>query len=141
MRILFLCTGNSCRSQMAEAWARALHPHLEAYSAGVEKHGLNPWAMRVLEEAGLDTSTLFSKTTDELPVQEFDVVITLCSHAQENCPFFPGATRRMHRGFDDPPRMVTPDMDEAEILGVYRRVREEIRRFVERLPAEIGASA
>jgi len=125
---------------MAEAWTRALHPHLEVYSAGVEKHGLNPWAMRVLEEAGLDTSRLFSKTIDELPVQEFDVVITLCSHAQENCPFFPGAVRRMHHGFDDPPQMVTPDMDEAAILAVYRRVRDAIRRFVEELPKIVTSS-
>lgn len=133
MRILFLCTGNSCRSQMAEAWTRALHPQFEAYSAGVEKHGINPWAMRVLEEADLDTSRLSSKTVDELPVRQFDLVITLCGHAQENCPFFPGPVRRMHQGFDDPPRLVTPDMDEEQILAIYRRVRDEIRQFVQQL--------
>lgn len=141
MRVLFLCTGNSCRSQMAEAWAKALHPGLEVWSAGVEKHGVNPWAVRVLQEAGLDTSALFSKTVDELPVQEFDAVVTLCGHAQEHCPFFPGRVRRIHQGFDDPPRLVTPDMDEAAVLDVYRRVRDEIRAFVARLPEILAAAS
>ncbi len=141
MRVLFLCTGNSCRSQMAEAWAKKFHPEIEVWSAGVEKHGLNPWAVRVLAEAGLDTSGLVSKTVEELPVQEFDVVITLCSHAHETCPFFPGQVRRLHQGFDDPPQLVTPTMNEEEVLAVYRRVRDEIRQFVARLPEVLATSA
>jgi arsenate reductase len=91
MRILFLCTGNSCRSQMAEGWARHLkHDVFTAYSAGIVRHGLNPYAMKVMAEAGVDMSGHTSKTVDELPAGDIDVVVTLCGHANETCPFFPG---------------------------------------------------
>jgi len=135
MRILFLCTGNSCRSQMAEAWARHLKKGvIEASSAGVVRHGMNPYAVRVMEEAGVNMGGHSSKTVDELPSRDFDVVVTLCGHAQETCPFFPGEIRRVHRGFDDPPSICAGMTDEAEILAVYRRVRDQIREFVAGLP-------
>jgi arsenate reductase len=138
MRILFLCTGNSCRSQMAEAWTKHLKKEtIDASSAGVVRHGMNPYAVRVMEEAGVDMSGHSSKTLDDLPSRDFDVVVTLCGHAQETCPFFPGAARRVHRGFDDPPSLCADMTDEAEILAVYRRVRDEIREFVNGLPASL----
>lgn len=135
LRILFLCTGNSCRSQMAEGFARALKPGVvEAYSAGVVKHGLNPLAVKVMAEAGVDISGQTSKTLDELPLREFDWIVTLCGHAAENCPYFPGQARRVHRGFDDPPALAKDAASEEEALVHYRRVRDEIRAFVEALP-------
>lgn len=135
LRILFLCTGNSCRSQMAEGFARALKPGVvEAYSAGVVKHGLNPLAVKVMAEAGVDISGQTSKTLDELPLREFDWIVTLCGHAAENCPYFPGQARRAHRGFDDPPALAKGAASEEEALSHYRRVRDEIRAFVEALP-------
>jgi arsenate reductase len=131
--VLFLCTGNSCRSQMAEGWARHLHGDtIEAYSAGIEKHGLNPLAVRVMAEAGVDISGYRSKLVSELPMQQFDWVITLCGHASETCPYFPG--RKIHRGFDDPPQLAADARSEEEALGQYRRVRDEIRTFILTLP-------
>ena len=106
LRLLFLCTGNSCRSQMAEGWARALKSELvEAYSAGIEKHGLNPSAVQVMNEAGVDISSQTSNNVDELGPVEFDVVVTVCGHADENCPVFTGAPKVVHVGFDDPPKL------------------------------------
>jgi arsenate reductase (thioredoxin) len=139
-KILFLCTGNSCRSQMAEGWARHLKADkLEAWSAGIEKRGLNPLAVKVMAEAGIDISTQTSKTTDELPVRDFDYVITLCGHAHETCPFFPG--RIIHAGFDDPPALAERAGSEQEALAHYRRVRDEIRDYVKSLPEKVMASA
>jgi len=135
-KILFLCTGNSCRSQMAEGLARALRPDLEAYSAGVEKHGVNPLAVAVMAEAGVDISGQASKLVSELPVKEFDYVVTLCGHANENCPYFPGQTKRIHAGFDDPPELARDAKTEEEALGHYRKVRDEIREFVVKFPGE-----
>lgn len=135
MKILFLCTGNSCRSQMAEGWARRLKAdEFEPHSAGIEKHGMNPHAVRVMAEAGVDISQQFSKTTAELGASEFDYVITVCGHADEHCPVFPAKTRVVHVGFDDPPKLTRHLPDGEEKLAVYRRVRDEIRRFVETLP-------
>ncbi len=132
-KILFLCTGNSCRSQMAEGWARQLKGEvIEAYSAGIERHGVNPLAVRVMAEAGVDISRQRSKTIDKLAEQRFDYVITLCGHANETCPFFPGT--RLHHGFDDPPRLAANAKDEEEAANHYRRVRDEIRDFVLTLP-------
>ena len=131
--ILFLCTGNSCRSQMAEGWARQLKSEeIEAWSAGTRKHGLNPFAVKAMAEAGVDISSHRSKTVDELPQQHFDYVITLCGHAQENCPYFPGKT--IHQGFDDPPLLAAVAKTEEEKLTHYRRVRDQIRDFVATLP-------
>ncbi|MFP5221918.1 MAG: arsenate reductase ArsC [Acidobacteriota bacterium] len=138
-KILFLCTGNSCRSQMAEGWTRALKGDLfDVYSAGVVRHGMNPSAVRVMAEAGVDISGQTSKTVDDLPPVEFDVVITLCGHANETCPLFRGSAKRMHVGFDDPPALARDAASEEEALGHYRRVRDEIRAFVEGMPDNLG---
>ena len=135
LHILFLCTGNSCRSQMAEGFTRALKGNtIEAYSAGVETHGLNPRAVQVMAEAGVDISGHKSKLVDDLPDIEFDYVVTVCDNAREACPFFPGATKLVHVGFEDPPRLAKGAQTEEEALGHYRRVRDEIRAFVEQLP-------
>lgn len=137
LNVLFLCTGNSCRSQMAEGWTRALKSDsIAPYSAGIEKHGLNPNAVRVMQEAGVDISDQRSKTVDELEV-EFDTVITVCGHADENCPAFSGSPRVVHVGFDDPPKLAANAKDDEEALSHYRRVRDEIRAFVENLPGAI----
>jgi arsenate reductase len=135
MKVLFLCTGNSCRSQMAEGWTRNLKGDaIEAYSAGIETHGLDPLAVRVMAEAGVDISRHRSKHVDELAGIEFDYVVTVCGHAHEHCPMFPGRTKVVHVGFDDPPALAADAADEAEALAHYRRVRDEIRAFVEQLP-------
>ncbi len=132
--ILFLCTGNSCRSQMAEGWARHLRGAvIEPYSAGIGQHGLNPVAVQVMAECGVDISHQRSKLIEELPVSSFDCVITLCGHAHETCPYFPGRT--LHRGFDDPPQLAASAASEAEVLTAYRTVRDQIRAFIETLPA------
>jgi len=134
-RVLFLCTGNSCRSQMAEGWARHLHgDRIEAFSAGIETHGLNPRAVRVMAEAGVDISAQRSKTVADLGSIGFDLVVTVCGHAREHCPLFPGRTRVVHAGFDDPPRLAAGAATEEDALAPYRRVRDEIRAFVEDLP-------
>ena len=138
LKILFLCTGNSCRSQMAEGWARHLKGDcLEAYSAGIETHGLNPRAVTVMAEAGVDISGHRSKLLDEVKDIPFDYVVTVCDHAHESCPFFPGKTRVVHAGFDDPPRLARWAKAEEEALAHYRRVRDEIRAFVENLPESL----
>ncbi len=137
-RVLFLCTGNSCRSQMAEGWARHVHPHvLLAYSAGVVKQGVDPGAVKVMSEAGVDISGQRSKTIEELPEPEFDAVITLCDEARESCPFFRGAKQRLHRTFHDPAALAPGSPDEGSALQVYRRVRDEIRDFVQQKPHEL----
>jgi len=138
LRILFLCTGNSCRSQMAAGWARALQADvLEPWSAGVEAHGLNPRAVAVMAEAGVDISGQASRTLDELPDLDFDVVVTVCDNARESCPVFPGRARVVHRGFDDPPHLARGAASEEEALAHYRRVRDEIRAFVAGLPESL----
>ena len=138
MRILFLCTGNSCRSQMAEGWTRHLKGDvLEPFSAGVETHGMNPTAVRVMAEAGVDISRQRSKHVSDLEQVEFDYVITVCDHAAESCPAFPGRARIVHRGFDDPPKLAADAATEEEALGHYRRVRDEIHTFVETLPESL----
>jgi len=133
--VLFLCTGNSCRSQMAEGWARQLKGGvIEAYSAGIEKHGLNPHAVKVMAEAGVDISKHYSKTPQDIGQKQFDYVVTVCGHANEYCPIFPGNARVVHVGFDDPPKLTSNLPDGEEKLAVYRRVRDDIRKFVESLP-------
>ena len=134
-RLLFLCTGNSCRSQMAEGWTKKLKSdQIEAYSAGIETHGLNPNAVKVMAEAGVDISSHHSKLVGELPEIEFDYVITVCGHANESCPFFPGKTKVIHIGFDDPPKLAEQLHTEEEKLDCYRRVRDEIKEYVMTLP-------
>jgi len=139
-KILFLCTGNSCRSQMAEGWARALKAdQIEPYSAGIETHGMNPHAVRVMAEAGVDISGHRSKNVNELAEVVFDAVITVCDHAHESCPLFPGGTKGIHVGFDDPPRLAASARTAEEALDAYRRVRDEIKAFVLTLPGAIDA--
>ena len=134
-RVLFLCTGNSCRSQMAEGWARALAPdRLEVWSAGLEAHGLNPHAVLVMREAGVDISQQRSKRLDEVANLDFDCVVTVCDHAREMCPLFPGRTHRIHASFDDPPALARHAASPEEAFDIYRRVRDEIRDFVLQLP-------
>lgn len=134
-RVLFLCTGNSCRSQMAEGWARHFHaPAIDACSAGTSPQGLNPLAVRAMAEAGVDIASHTSKAIDACDPGTLDLVVTVCGHAHETCPLFPGATRVVHRGFDDPPKLAADARTEDEALAHYRRVRDEIRDFVRRLP-------
>jgi arsenate reductase len=135
MKVLFLCTGNSCRSQMAEGWARKLKADvIEPYSAGIEKHGMNPHAVKVMAEAGVDIANQYSKTPADLGPIAFDYVVTVCGHANEHCPIFPGPAKVVHVGFEDPPRL-TKDLPDGEPkLEVYRRVRDQIRDFVKTLP-------
>lgn len=137
--VLFLCTGNSCRSQMAEGWAKALKGDaIEAHSAGVETHGLNPNAVRVMREAGVDISGHTSKHVDALARVNFDYVVTVCGHANESCPAFLRRAKVIHAGFDDPPRLAKSAGTEEEALSHYRRVRDEIRSFVETLPERLN---
>lgn len=136
--ILFLCTGNSCRSQMAEGLCRALRgDELEPASAGIEKHGLNPDAVAVMAEIGIDISAHQSKTLEELD-GDFDYVVTVCDHASETCPYFPARTAVMHHSFDDPPRLAAGASNREEALGHYRRVRDEIREYILTLPAALA---
>jgi arsenate reductase len=139
-KVLFLCTGNSCRSQMAEGWARHLKSDvLEPYSAGIETHGLNPRAVAAMAEAGVDISGHRSTHLDELADVKFDYVVTVCAHAHESCPVFPGQAQVVHVGFDDPPALSRDAATEDEAMGPYRRVRDEIRAFVATLPVALTA--
>jgi len=138
-RILFLCTGNSCRSQMAEAWTKTLRGNdFEAYSAGVKPKGMDPLAVESMAEAGVDISKQESKDIDSLDDMEFDYVVTLCDNARESCPFFPAKKGLIHHRFDDPPRLAETTDDKEEIKAHYRRVRDEIRRFVEAFPEQLN---
>lgn len=133
--ILFLCTGNSCRSQMAEAWAKHLKSDIiNAWSAGVEVHGLNENATLVMKEKDIDISNYRSKLVSEIKDIDFDWVITLCGHANENCPIFPGKVKRYHKGFEDPPKLAQNEKSNEDKLKHYRRVRDEIRDFIITLP-------
>ena len=140
LKVLFLCTGNSCRSQMAEGWTRALKGDvIEPYSAGIETHGLNPLAVKVMAEAGVDISGQRSKRVAELDAVDFDCVVTVCGHANETCPMWlRGKARVVHAGFDDPPALARNARSEEEALAHYRRVRDAIREFVSRLPEALA---
>lgn len=125
-KVLFLCTGNSCRSQMAEGIARKLYSEkISIYSAGIEKHGMNPYAMKVMEEMGIDISGQSSKTLSETGM-DFDCVVTVCDHANESCPEFSGKTQVIHFPFPDPPKLAQEKTSEEEKLTCYRTVRDEI---------------
>ncbi|MFH1021433.1 MAG: arsenate reductase ArsC [Pseudomonadota bacterium] len=139
-KILFLCTGNSCRSQIAEGWGRHLYPdRYEFFSAGIEKHGLNPLAVKVMAEAGVDIRGHHSKLLSELANTTFDYVITVCDHANEQCPIFAGKAIKLHREFPDPPRLAQGAGSEEEALDHYRAVRDAIREYLASLPAELAA--
>ena len=135
MRVLFLCTGNSCRSQMAEGWARALGGDgLEFQSAGIEAHGKNPRALQVMQEAGLDISGQEStRLTDDM-LNWAELVVTVCGHADEHCPVLPPGTRKEHWPLNDPAKATGND---AEIITVFRASRDEIRQRVENLIARL----
>jgi len=121
---------------MAEGWARHLLTHqVDACSAGTNPHGLNPLAVRAMAEAGVDIASHTSKTVEACDPETLDLVITVCGHAHETCPVFPGRARVVHQGFDDPPRLAAGARTDDEALPHYRRVRDEIRAFVETLPA------
>ena len=142
IQVLFLCTGNSCRSQMAEGWTRHLKGDcVEAYSAGIETHGLNPWAVRVMAEAGVDISTHQSKLVGDLGDVELDYVVTVCGHAHETCPVLPSRAKVVHVGFDDPPKLAEACEAQEDKLNCYRRVRDEIRAFVSTLPQGLVPAA
>ena len=135
LKVLFLCTGNACRSQMAEGWARHLKGDLiEAHSAGVDPHGLDLRAVRIMAEAGVDISAHRSKHVREFEGADFDYVVTVCDRARESCPLWLGKAKAVHAGFEDPPRLACDAGTEEEALAPYRRVRDEIRKFIESFP-------
>ncbi len=124
---------------MAEGWARHLKNEVvETWSAGIEKHGLNPLAVKAMAESGVDISDHSSKLIHELPEQNFDYVVTVCDAAHESCPLFPGRATVIHKGFDDPPRLAAASSNEEEAMVHYRRIRDEIRAFVEQLPDNLS---
>jgi arsenate reductase len=132
IKVLFLCTGNSCRSQIAEGWANHLKGDvIEAYSAGIRPIGVNPKTIQVMAEADVDISKNTSKHIDDLGGIDFDYVITVCNNAREQCPIFPGRVKLIHRAFDDP---YFATGSEEEILAEFRKVRDQIKAFVEQLP-------
>ncbi|MGH8548828.1 MAG: arsenate reductase ArsC [Methylococcales bacterium] len=137
--VLFLCTGNSCRSQMAEGWTRALLGDcVNACSAGIEPHGLNPRAVKVMAEAGVDISKHLPRHIDEFKDRNLDLVITVCGHAHETCPVFSADCKVIHAAFEDPPKIAKEWAEKGatdeEQLDCYRKVRDQIKTFVERLP-------
>jgi len=139
LKVLYLCTGNSCRSQMAEGWTRDIKGEMvEPYSAGVETHGLNPRAVKVMAEAGVDISHHVSKHVKDLLNIDFDYVVTVCDHAREACPVFPKRTKQIHVGFEDPPRLAENLKDEEDKLNCYRKVRDEIKAFVSGFPESLA---
>ncbi len=135
IKLLYLCTGNSCRSQMAEGWTRHLKGDLiDVFSAGIETHGLNPNAVKVMAEAGVDISSHKSQHINEFADLDLDYVITVCGHAHDTCPMFPGNAKVIHVGFDDPPKMALEFDSEDDKLNCYRTVRDQIKAFVDTLP-------
>ena len=140
LKILFLCTHNSCRSQMAEGWTRYLHAdQFEPYSAGIDPTRVDPYAVKVMAEAGVDISSHRAKSISEIKDIAFDDVVTVCDDAVEQCPYFPARVRMIHVGFNDPPALAKEAGDEQAVLAIYRRVRDEIRSFVEELPRTLKA--
>ena len=135
LKVLFLCTGNSCRSQMAEGWTKDLKSDIiDAFSAGIEPHGLNPYAVKVMQEIGIDITGHKSQHIEEFSNIELDYVVTVCGHANGNCPIFPAECKVVHIGFDDPPKMAQKFEDEEEKLECYRKVRDHIKAFILTLP-------
>lgn len=134
-QLLFLCTGNSCRSQMAEGWARELlGGSFSVESAGVEIHGMNQNAVRVMAEVGIDLQLQRSQHIDEFDLKKFDYIVTVCDHAHESCPVVPAECRILHKSFDDPPRLAGMAATEEEKIECYRKVRDQIRAFIVELP-------
>ncbi|WP_417610803.1 arsenate reductase ArsC [Owenweeksia hongkongensis] len=126
-KVLVLCTGNSCRSQIMQGYLNHFSDNkIEAYSAGIETHGVNPKAIKVLAEDGIDILHHTSNHVDEYRDVNFDYLITVCDHAKENCPWFPSDAERFHQSFDDPAKATGTD---EEILNDFRRVRDEIKKY------------
>ena len=143
IKLLFLCTGNSCRSQMAEGWTRHLKgDQFEAYSAGIETHGLNPHMVKVMAEVGVDVTGQKSENIRDFVDHNLDFVVTVCGHAHETCPVFPANCQVIHSGFPDPPKMARDlagqEASEEDQLVCYRQVRDEIRNYVESLPESLN---
>jgi len=135
IKVLFLCTGNSCRSQIAEGWARELKGNvIDAYSAGILPIGVSSRAIRVMAEEGVDISMHKSKHIDEFSGIDFDYVVTLCDNAAENCPVFSGKAKVIHKPFDDP---YFASGSEEQILATFRKVRDDIRTFFETMPESL----
>ena len=135
LKILFLCTGNSCRSQMAQGFARELKGEtIEAHSAGTEPGEMNPLAIAVMQEAGVDISGQYCKHVSALNDHNFDYVVTVCTSANEKCPLFPRQSKIVHFPFDDPPQLAKDAADDEQALQHYRHVRDQIKSFIERLP-------
>lgn len=138
-KIIFICTGNSCRSQMAEGWVKKLKPDIfEPFSAGLERHGLDLKAVEVMQEAGVDISRQQSKLIQDIKDEDFDFIITICNNANAKCPVFPGKGKRLHRAFDNPPVLSRDSKTDEEALAIYRRVRDEIKIFVEEMPQNLS---
>jgi arsenate reductase len=139
LKVLFLCTGNSCRSQMAEAWANRLRgDQLEAWSAGTHPKAIDPFAVRAMQEHGIDISAARSKHVKDLLGIPFDYVVTVCDAASQECPIFPGKAKIVHQGFDDPPRLAAAARTDEDRMAPYRRVCLEIRDYVLTLPGALG---
>jgi arsenate reductase len=139
VKVLFICTGNSCRSQMAEGWARHLKGDvIDAYSAGIQPAGVSSRAIKAMAEVGIDISCQSSKHVDELAGVDFDYVVTLCDYAKEHCPIFPGETKQMHRSFEDPSAVWGSD---DEIMTAFRKTRDDIRNFIETLPESLHSDS
>ena len=129
-KVLFICTHNSARSQMAEALLRDMHnDYYEAYSAGTEPSHVNPYAIQVMAEIGINISTHHSKSVDEFNDTIFDSVVTVCDHAKGTCPFFQGGVQYIHKSFEDPAEFNGTD---DEILTVFKRVRDEEKEWIEK---------
>lgn len=133
IRILFVCTRNSCRSQMAKGWAKILQPNtIDAQSAGIEKHELDPIAIKVMKEVGVDISNQKSKLISDVDLNAIDYVITLCDEAEKNCPYIPGNIKRLHLPIDNPQKFKITSKEDT--LFHYRRIRDEIRHLIIHLP-------
>jgi len=138
--ILFLCTGNSCRSQMAHGFANSLlNNEFVSYSAGIESHGLNQSAVQVMNEVGIDISHHQSQTLNEFDPTQFDYVVAVCEHAASNCPTFPVQTNVIIHQFDDPPKLANQEKSAEEGLVHYRRVRDEIKAWIIALPDQVNS--
>jgi arsenate reductase len=138
VKVLFLCTGNSCRSQMAEGWARHLKEDtIDEYSAGVRPIGVSSRAIKTMAEAGIDISTHTSKHIDDLGGVDFDYVVTLCDNAAQNCPVFPGKAKVIHKPFKDP---YFSTGSEEQVMAEFQKVRDQIRAFIETIPASLENS-
>ena len=142
IKILYLCTGNSCRSQMAEGWTRQLKgDQIKAFSAWIDTHGLNPHMIKVMDEAGVDVSNQKSENIRDFAEHDLDVVITVCGHAHETCPVFPANCKVVHTGFPDPPKMAKELAEkgatEKEQLDCYRSVRDKIKEYILTLPESL----